>query len=113
MTEKEFQSRVLVEAELSGWDLAYHTYDSRRSQPGFPDLVLVKRGWRTVFVELKSDKGRLRPAQREWLDGLTSTGEIACLWRPAMSDEIIEWLIAPYTEPPGLWAAQKGQGGTE
>ena len=43
MTEKKFQAAVLQIANMYGW-LAYHTHDSRRSAPGFPDLVLVRNG---------------------------------------------------------------------
>ncbi len=39
--EKPFQAQVVELARLSGW-LTYHTHDSRRSQSGFPDLVLVR-----------------------------------------------------------------------
>ena len=39
VTEKAFQTAVVELAELCGWKV-YHTYDSRRSAPGFPDLVL-------------------------------------------------------------------------
>ena len=43
-------------ARTLGWRV-YHTYDSRRSQPGFPDLVLVRE--RILFLELKSETGKL------------------------------------------------------
>ena len=79
--ERAFQEAVLQLARLHGW-LAYHTHDSRRSQAGFPDLVLV-RGQRVVFAELKSAKGRVRPAQRVWLDRLEAAGAETYLWRPS------------------------------
>lgn len=41
ISEKEFQAQVLDLARLTGW-LCYHPHDSRRSAPGFPDLVLVR-----------------------------------------------------------------------
>src|SRR5688572_19177552 len=41
-TERAFQAQVVKYARLMGWT-AYHTHDSRRSQAGFPDLVLVRR----------------------------------------------------------------------
>ena len=37
LNEKKFQSQVVRIAKVFGW-LCYHTYDSRRSEPGFPDL---------------------------------------------------------------------------
>ena len=69
-------------ADLRGW-MTYHTYDSRRSTPGFPDLVAV-RGSRLVFAELKAAKGRLRSAQRWWLDQLAQVpGVQVHVWYPA------------------------------
>lgn len=47
----------------------YHDADARRNNAGFPDLVIptgdVLRLW-----ELKTMRGRLRPAQRMWRDAL-------------------------------------------
>lgn len=54
MTERQFQPQVVQLARLCGW-LIYHTFDSRRSAAGFPDLCMV-RGDRCLFVELKSDR---------------------------------------------------------
>jgi hypothetical protein len=67
-SEAHFQRQVLQLAGFYGW-LAYHTHDSRRSQPGFPDLVLV-RGPELIFAELKTDAGRLKRAQEEWVAAL-------------------------------------------
>ena len=86
--EKDFQQMVLEVARACGW-LSYHTYDSRRSDPGFPDLCLV-RGTRLVYAELKTVKGKLRDAQKEWLARLS---EVPCVevyvWRPPDWDAIV------------------------
>ena len=80
-TEREFQAQVIKYAELAGW-LVYHTYDSRRSQPGFPDLVLV-RNKTVVFAELKSEKGRPTKAQKMWLYALEDCETVITrIWRP-------------------------------
>lgn len=68
-SEKEFQTDVLRLAGMFGWR-TFHDFDSRRSTPGFPDLVAVKPP-RLIFAELKSDTGKLRPDQVLWLDDLT------------------------------------------
>lgn len=82
MTEAVLQTRVLAHARVLGW-LAYHTHDSRRSAPGFPDLVLVHPAQgRVLYRELKTQRGRLRPEQRQWLDALTAAGGDAAVWRP-------------------------------
>jgi hypothetical protein len=59
----------------------YHAYDSRRSIPGWPDLILI--GNRIIFRELKSASGILRPEQRDWRDLLHAAGADWAIWRPA------------------------------
>jgi hypothetical protein len=88
LPEKELQAQVLGLAWLLGWR-CYHTHDSRRSAPGFPDLVLV-RPPRCLFVELKSEQGRLRTEQAAWLEALAgcSRAPEAYLWRPADFEDI-------------------------
>lgn len=100
-TEKAFQSQIERYAKLTGW-LIYHTFDSRRSTSGFPDLTLCKTGRRTLFAELKSETGKLTDAQIEWLTALAATGETACLWRPRHLDDIAAYLCGERREPPGL-----------
>ena len=70
--EREFQAAVL---ELLGWHgwRTYHTHDSRRSNPGFPDIVAVHTHGGLIFAELKTEKGRVSKAQQEWLDDLTGS----------------------------------------
>ncbi len=90
--EKDFMASVIDVALLGGW-LVYHAYDSRRSPPGFPDLVLSKDG-RVIFAELKSRTGYLRKTQREWLDSLRENPGIEVyLWRPADIDGIHRLLL--------------------
>ena len=80
MREKKLQAVVLELARRSNW-LAYHTFDSRRSEPGFPDLVMVRSG-RLLFVELKSATGLMRPEQRLWRERLVKTDAEYYEWRP-------------------------------
>jgi hypothetical protein len=88
--EKAFMGRVTDYAKLTGW-LVYHTHDSRRSQPGFPDLVLL-RAPVALFVECKSERGRLRAEQAVFLDTLTACGCDARVWRPGDWPEVVETL---------------------
>lgn len=82
MSEAALQSRVLGHARALGW-LAYHTHDSRGSQPGFPDLVLVsERRARVLYRELKTERGRVSAEQARWLHALTAAGADAAVWRP-------------------------------
>jgi hypothetical protein len=86
LTEQQFQAQVVALARIRGW-LEYHTYDSRRSTPGFPDLVLVRPG-RVVWAELKTDAGKLTAAQAAWLQALRDAGQEVHVWRPANWPEI-------------------------
>lgn len=86
ISEKAFQQTIIDLAVTYGWGV-YHTFDARKSQPGFPDLVLV-RGDRLLFAEVKREHGRLRIDQEAWAKAL---GRVAFanptveshLWRPS------------------------------
>lgn len=80
MTEKEFQQSIVELAKWNAW-MIYHTFDSRRSTPGFPDLVLV-RGAELVFAELKVGTGKVTQAQEAWLAALAAAGARVYVWRP-------------------------------
>jgi len=90
MTEEEWLQQVRELARLKGW-LNYHTRSSRRSDPGFPDLVLV-RGDRLIFAELKREKGRLTESQRIWLEALGATDAESYIWRPSDWERVEEVL---------------------
>lgn len=89
VSEKEFMAEVVRLAKSLGWRV-YHTRDSRRSEAGFPDLVLVRE--RVIFAELKTATGRLTAAQANWLDAIRETGTSAYEWRPADMAEIVSVL---------------------
>jgi hypothetical protein len=54
---------------------------------GFPDIVFVKANDRGVggilFVELKTEIGRLDPHQKEWLEEIRLAGGEWYVWRPS------------------------------
>ena len=89
-SEKEFQAAVVKLAKAKGW-LAYHTHDSRRSEKGFPDLVLIRDG-KLLIVELKTESGRVSPEQTVWLCALVACGVDVRTWRPSMWESIAETL---------------------
>ncbi len=60
--EKDWQTQVVQLAKTLGY-LVYHTHDSRRSEAGFFDLVIVTWDTRLLFRELKTTKGKLSKAQ--------------------------------------------------
>jgi hypothetical protein len=82
MTERQLQECVRRTAEVFGW-LHYHTHNSRRSEFGFPDSVMV-RGNRLIVAELKSERGKVTDAQAQWLAGfLFVPGVEIHVWRPS------------------------------
>ena len=86
-TEKAWMQTVVSAARMLGWH-TYHTHDSRRSDKGFPDLVLVHPDHGLIFAELKTEKGRVRPEQWEWIWRLEKAGERVFVWRPSYWDEV-------------------------
>jgi hypothetical protein len=88
--ERDLERYVLDVAQARGW-LVYHTFDSRRSQPGFPDLILL-RGERQVVAELKVGRNKPTEAQELWLDAFHEAGAQTCVWREGDLDEIAEIL---------------------
>ena len=98
MSEYAFQSAVICFAHAYGWR-TFHDADSRGNtvgSAGYPDLTMV-RGERIIFAELKSERGKLRSAQRQWgrlLQYAETRNEYVeyHIWRPRDWDEITETL---------------------
>lgn len=95
--EKDFMAEVVKRAKALGW-LVYHTYSSRKSQPGFPDLVLLRAGV-MVVAELKTEKGKTTAEQDTWLEAFHNLAAVAAvsnvrvfLWRPQDWPQIEEVL---------------------
>lgn len=89
-SERDWQKIVCRWAREFGWAV-YHTKLSWGSQPGFPDLVLCRPPI-LMFVELKSDKGKVRAEQQEWIDRIQACGLPALIWRPADEKTVLEIL---------------------
>lgn len=86
--EADFQAALVKAAKQLGW-LVYHTRFSIDSEPGFPDLIMV-RGERLIAAELKGPRGIVSPEQQAWLDKLGQVpGVEAYLWKPQQWDEIV------------------------
>jgi len=95
MLEKALQAHVEHAARQLGW-LVYHTFDSRRSAAGWPDLVCVhEETGRMIVAELKRDGKKPTEEQRRWLVALAGVPGIECyVWHPSEweSGEIVEML---------------------
>ena len=86
-SEDGFRDAVRSLAEWAGW-VVYYVPDSRWTDTrGWPDLVLA-RGGRVLFRELKTDIGRVSKEQVWWIEQLTAAGADAKVWRPADWPEI-------------------------
>lgn len=116
-TEKAFQAQIVELAGLLGY-LTYHTYDSRRSTSGFPDLVMVRpegrpgRPRRVLFAELKVGRGRVTPAQHQWLATLAAAGAEAYCWFPE-DWHVIEHVLSRGPLPGDLYGERGAASGSE
>lgn len=75
--EAAFQVRVVSMLTAHGYRV-YHTHDSRRSEPGFPDLLAI-RGGRLLAIELKVGRRQVTAEQREWLRLFDGVREVTAL----------------------------------
>ena len=81
LSEADLQTCVIDLAQRLGW-LVYHTHDSRHSAKGYPDIVALN-GTVGLAIELKSEKGKVTPEQKQWLTAFAGAGFLPCIWRPA------------------------------
>jgi VRR-NUC domain len=94
-TEAEWQRTVIEYAQLRKWRVA-HFRPARTEQgwrtpvqadgAGFPDLVMVRHG-EIIVAELKSERGRVTPAQLDWLEDFR---QVRNVW-PEPSLEVFVW----------------------
>lgn len=90
MRESTLQGIVRSVALRCGY-LYYHTHDSRRSDPGFLDTELLSnpREWpvekplRQMWIELKTETGKLTEDQELRIEALTLMGREVYVWRPS------------------------------
>ena len=88
ISHKQFQQQVVHLAKLAGFEQIYHTWNSRHSPAGFPDLVIIKEG-RQIVAELKVGDDNLSPEQYFWLLEFAKVKNTEVyVWRPGDNDEI-------------------------
>lgn len=75
--EAAFQVRIVRLLTDHGYRV-FHPYDSRRSEPGFPDLLAI-RGARLLAIELKVGRRKVTPEQAEWLRAFDGVREVTAL----------------------------------
>lgn len=80
-TEAELLAVLRKLAKAESWEL-YHTYNSEKSEPGWPDTVITD-GVSLLIYELKDNRRKPTPEQETWLSLLAHTGKVECgIWRP-------------------------------
>jgi hypothetical protein len=80
MTEDDLEENVRDACAKLGV-YRYHPKDSRRSEPGWPDDVLVGPGG-ILHRELKSETGTVSPEQSRVIGLLRAAGADVQVWRP-------------------------------
>lgn len=92
--ERDFTKAIIDLAMCHRW-LVHHTWDSRRTTgKGFPDIVMV-RGGKVIWAELKaSDKSRRTDSQLAWADALLAAGADYHLWTPSDMPQIEQIITA-------------------
>lgn len=76
MTEAQLQRQIREVCKRLSL-LHYHTARSDKSEPGFPDSVIVHPAGGTLFLcELKRDTERPTLAQQRWLDALARVSRV-------------------------------------
>ncbi len=93
MTEKQWQETVIEIAKYHGYRAMHHLV-SKGTEPGWPDLVLAReaRGGRpaeVLFVELKTETGKVTAAQGWWLAVLADSGHESVCWRPSQLKDVV------------------------
>lgn len=81
--ESQLQRDVMECFQRFGY-LTFHVYDSRltnNGSQGFPDMVAIGCG-RTIFAELKTQRGKRSPEQLIWASAIRETTAEYYVWRP-------------------------------
>ena len=93
-TEADVDRFIRNALVMAGY-LVYHTHDSRRSEPGFPDICAVHpTTGHLFFAELKGDTGRVSEAQTQWLNALGKSAADVALITPANMESYAMWLLS-------------------
>lgn len=88
ITEKDWQAQIIEVLNRFKYRV-FHEYDSRRNQPGYPDLAALHNAGDFFFVELKREMGKLTPEQIEVIAALERAGVTVFVWRPSQFDEVV------------------------
>jgi hypothetical protein len=91
LSEKAWLQQVRSLARANHW-MTYHPLRSQGSEPGWVDLVCLKPPV-LACAELKTNVGRVTPAQQQWLDALAQVRIVqAHVWRPSDWRQVVHVL---------------------
>lgn len=119
VSEAAWQEQVIAMAERAGWEV-WHDRATNiprkcphcggilrliRNAAGLPDLLLWHPAARRFMAaELKSDAGKVTPAQQHIIDLFVLAGIDAYVWRPSMV-RAVEMILSALAQPtPGTEA---------
>jgi len=104
VSEKEFATQVEDLLKVFGWHWTHFRpgwskkgYRTPiKGHKGFPDYVAVRNGT-CLFIEIKSEEGKLTPEQEDWQNLLQrvarcSLGIQYWLWKPSDAERMVEIL---------------------
>ncbi len=92
MLERDLSQLVFDAARKRRWLVArYPTFRATQTTPGFPDLVLLRKG-RLIVAELKREREEPSEEQKDWLEGFREAGVDVRVWRPS------DWLSGDIEE---------------
>ena len=91
ISEASFTAQVIEQARWRGW-LCHHCRPAQdrsgrwktpiQGDPGFPDVLCLRQD-RVVLAELKAMRGKVTPAQEEWLKQANRAVVESYLWKPS------------------------------
>lgn len=87
LSEEMFQAQVEKLAEGYGW-YVFHDRDSRKNKAGFPDVFCAHPEHGIIHIELKTEDGPVRPAQKRVINIIRRAGGRAFIARPRHRDRL-------------------------
>lgn len=71
MTEQQIQKKIIDKYESDGWFVLKLI---KTNKNGIPDLICLKSNEKPLFIEVKSEKGKVSPLQEYRLNELKEYG---------------------------------------
>lgn len=109
VTEKQFQTRLIQAARLHEWKICHFADSRKQVKPGvfvgdkdasgFPDLAAAHPKHGFICIELKTELGKLKDEQAQWLDALYRSGVRSFVARPSMEREVLEYFRLGFPDP--------------